>query len=208
MIVMGAAAHGPRNVPAIALTFDDGPGAVTTTILDVLRDHDARATFNVLGERIAGREGYLRRAVSEGHEIGVHGWRHGDHRDHPLARARDVARTAAAIARVTGIEPRLFRPPFGFTNRRLQLAVARYRLRTLLWDVDPRDYEQPVAQIIYDRVVAAIRPGSIVLLHDDRAELRPTAEAVDRLLHELRRRPWHAVTASQLLTGHAGAYRR
>jgi peptidoglycan/xylan/chitin deacetylase (PgdA/CDA1 family) len=94
--------------------------------------------------------------VIEGHEIGAHGWSHRDHRDHPLAGAREVACTAALIASVCGVEPRLFRPPFGFTNRRLRLAVARHRLRTLLWDVDPRDYEEPGARTIYDRVVAAI----------------------------------------------------
>jgi peptidoglycan/xylan/chitin deacetylase (PgdA/CDA1 family) len=53
--VLGAVTHGPRNVPAIALTFDDGPGAVTSAVMDVLRAGGARATFNVLGERIAGR---------------------------------------------------------------------------------------------------------------------------------------------------------
>lgn len=196
--MLGVIAHGPRNVPAIALTFDDGPGAVTTAILDVLGAHDARATFNVLGERIAGREELLARAAREGHEIGVHGWSHGDHRVRPLASARAAAQTAAVIAAVCGVEPGLFRPPFGYTNRRLQLAAARYRLKTLLWDVDPRDYEEPGADTICERVVAAIRPGSIVLLHDDRPELAPTAEAVDRLLPTLRRRGWQAVTVSQL----------
>ena len=196
-----AVAHGPRDVPAVALTFDDGPGAVTAALLDVLREHDARATFNVLGQRIAGREQYLRRAVLAGHEIGVHGWTHHDHCEHPLTGARGAARTASVIAVACGVRPRLFRPPFGSTNRRLQIAVARYRLRTLLWDVDPRDYEQPGAHALYERVVAEVRPGSIVLLHDDRPELAPTAEAVDRVLRELRRRALHAVTASQLLAG-------
>jgi peptidoglycan-N-acetylglucosamine deacetylase len=183
-------------VPSIALTFDDGPGAVTARLLDVLRHHDARATFNVLGERIAGREGLLERTARDGHEIGVHGWSHGDHRDRPLARARAAARTADAVEAACGVRPRLFRPPFGLTSRRLELAVARQGFRTVLWDVDPRDYEEPGAEAIYDRMVAAIRPGSIVLLHDDRPELAPTAEAVERLLRELGRRGWAAVTVS------------
>ena len=58
----------------IALTFDDGPSPWTAPILDLLAEHSARATFFVLGANIAWRESTLRRAVEEGHELGVHGW--------------------------------------------------------------------------------------------------------------------------------------
>ena len=192
-------ARAPPGATGIALTFDDGPGAVTGALLDVLRSHAARATFNVLGERIAGREHLLRRAVAERHEIGAHGWSHGDHRDDPVARACEAARTADAVKAVCGMRPRLFRPPFGLTNRRLEQALAGHGLTTVLWDVDPRDFEEPGACVIYHRVLSAMHPGSIVLLHDDRPELAPTADAVDRLLGELRRRAWPAVTVSELV---------
>lgn len=192
--------HGSRRVPCIALTFDDGPGAVTCAVLDVLRRHAAHATFNVLGERIAGREHVVRRAADEGQEIGVHGWSHGDHRDDPEVRATDVARTADAVAAVCGgVRPWLFRPPFGLTDGRLEEAVAARGFTTVLWDVDPRDFEQPGATLICDRTLRAIRPGSIVLLHDDRPELASTAVAVDAVLEDLRRRAWSAVTVSELL---------
>ena len=200
LVPVRAIRHGTRRRPAIALTFDDGPGAVTGPLLDVLRDHGARATFDVLGGRISGREPLLRRAVAEGHEIGVHGWAHVDHRDHPLARARAAARTARLVDRVTGVRPRLFRPPFGLTDRRLQVAMAARGLRTVLWDVDPRDFEEPGAEAIRTRVLAALRPGSIVLLHDDRPALLPTAAAVDALLRDLHRRGWAAVTVADLLS--------
>jgi peptidoglycan-N-acetylglucosamine deacetylase len=191
--------HGDRRRAAVALTFDDGPGAVTEAVLDVLRRHGAQATFNLLGERIAGREALVRRVAREGHELGVHGWVHDDPRAHPLAAARGAARTAALTARVANVRPRLYRPPFGLTDRRLRLAMAPTRLRTVVWDVDPRDFEAPGAEAIHARTLAAVRPGSIVLLHDDRPELAPTAEAVDRLLGDLSRRGWRAVTVSELL---------
>jgi peptidoglycan-N-acetylglucosamine deacetylase len=187
------------SAPAVALTFDDGPGAVTGALLDVFERHGGQATFNVLGEKVAGREQLLRRAVRAGHEIGVHGWHHHDHRDDPDRSADGVARTAALVAEVCAVRPGVFRPPFGFTDRRLELAIARHGLRTVLWDVDPRDYEEPGARAIVERVLAALHPGAIVLLHDDRPELAPTAEAVDALLPELRRRGLRAVTASELM---------
>jgi peptidoglycan/xylan/chitin deacetylase (PgdA/CDA1 family) len=191
--------HGPRSVPAVALTFDDGPGAVTGALLDVLRRHRARATFNVLGDRIAGRESLLRRAVSDGHEIGVHGWIHRDHRDGVADAAAGVARTAELVLAVCDVRPRLFRPPFGLTSRRLELAVARHGVTTVLWDVDPHDFEEPGADAIVDRMLATVRPGSIVLLHDDRPALSPTAEAVDVLIPALRRRGLRVVTASAMI---------
>jgi peptidoglycan/xylan/chitin deacetylase (PgdA/CDA1 family) len=197
---MSARRHGPRDVPAVAFTFDDGPGDVTAAVLEVLAGHGARATFDVLGDRIAGREALLRR-VSGGHELGVHGWRHEDHRRRPAAHAREAAEAAAVVRSVTGVRPRVFRPPFGLCNRRLVLAAACRGLTTVLWDVDPRDFEEPPAAAITDRVLAALRPGSIVLLHDDRPELAATAEALDAVLDELPARGLRTATVSELLRG-------
>ena len=59
--------HGPRDGRRVALTFDDGPGALTAGLLDVLGDRGARATFNVLVERVRGHEDLLLRTLAEGH---------------------------------------------------------------------------------------------------------------------------------------------
>jgi peptidoglycan/xylan/chitin deacetylase (PgdA/CDA1 family) len=162
----------------IALTFDDGPGAVTGALLDVLGRHGSRATFFCVGELIAGREAELARAAREGHEIAVHGWVHEDHRDDPDRRAGAAVRTADALAAATGTRPRLFRPPYGSTSPELEAAMAARGLRTVLWDVDPRDWEDPGVDAIRDRTLAALTPGAVVLLHE-----RPdTVEAVDLIL--------------------------
>jgi peptidoglycan/xylan/chitin deacetylase (PgdA/CDA1 family) len=137
--------------------------------------------------------------MQDGHELGVHGWTHADHRDHPLLHARCAVRTARRIWEVSGVRPRVFRPPYGLINRRLRLAIALCGLRTVLWDVDPRDFEEPGAETICNRILGAVRPGSIVLLHDDRQELMGTADAVDLLVGELRRRAYHTVTVTELL---------
>ena len=193
-----AKTHGPRTGSSVALTFDDGPGAVTGDILEVLAAHRVRVTFNVLGERIAEHEQVLRRVAAAGHELGVHGWTHRDHRQRPLMSARGVASTARAIGATCGAHPRLFRPPFGLTSLRLEAAVALLGLQTVLWDVDPRDFEEPDSVAICDRTLAAVRPGSIVLLHDDRPQLAATADALDGILRQLARRGLNATTVSEL----------
>jgi peptidoglycan/xylan/chitin deacetylase (PgdA/CDA1 family) len=191
--------HGPPDVPAVALTFDDGPGAVTHAVLDALGRHGARATFDVLGTRARAGAALLRRMVAEGHEVGVHGWTHRVMAGTPARSAVELLRARPAIARAAGARPRIYRPPFGIADRGLVAAARLAGLVTVGWDVDPRDFEEPGADAIRDRVLAAIRPGSIVLLHDDRAELRGTAEALEDILPELAARGLEPVTLSALL---------
>ena len=61
----------------VYLTFDDGPTPkVTEAILDVLKSHDVKATFFIVGKEIKGREMILRRIYDEGHGIGLHTYSH------------------------------------------------------------------------------------------------------------------------------------
>lgn len=106
---------------------------------------------------------------------------------------------AATIRAVGGVAPRVFRPPFGATSRRLAAVTSAAGLLTVTWDVDPCDYEEPGADAIRTRVVAGVRPGPIVLLHDDRPELAATAVALGGILHDLAERELAAVTISRLL---------
>jgi peptidoglycan-N-acetylglucosamine deacetylase len=192
-------ACGPRDVPEVALTFDDGPGTVTPAVLDVLRSRGARATFDVLGSRVRCGRALVRRAVAEGHEIGVHGWRHRDLAGTPVRAWAELARAMAAIREVAAVRPRVFRPPFGDASVALALAARTLGLVTVTWDVDPRDFEEPGAERVAARVCAGVRPGSIVLLHDDRPGLAATAEALPAILDHLFARGLAAVTISRLL---------
>ncbi|HLL86869.1 MAG TPA: polysaccharide deacetylase family protein [Thermoleophilaceae bacterium] len=191
--------HGSREAEAIALTFDDGPGALTAGLLDVLAAGRARATFNVLGSRVRGREELLRRTLREGHEVGSHAEHHERLGGRPLAAYRQLVRTSASLRAATGVAPRVFRAPYGDVSRGVVRAARAAGLTAVGWDVDPRDYETPGADAILERVVAAVRPGSIVLLHDDRRALEQTVTATERILVSLAKRGLRAVTASELL---------
>jgi peptidoglycan-N-acetylglucosamine deacetylase len=191
--------HGPRSEPRVALSFDDGPGALTADLLDVLGEHGARATFNVLGERVPGREATLRRTLAEGHELGSHAERHERLGGRPREALVQLLRTNAALRRAVGRAPRVFRAPYGDVSPGVVRVARLAGLVTVGWDVDPRDYETPGAEAIHDRAAAAVRPGSIVLLHDDRRALAQTVVATERLLGTLRARGLSAVSVSELL---------
>lgn len=199
MNVLVARRHGPRDVRQIALTFDDGPGRVTEPILEALARHGARATFNVLGERVRGREALLRRTLAEGHEIGNHAFCHERLAGRPREAFRQLRRTNAAIRDAVGVVPRVFRAPYGSVTRSVVLAARLAGLVTVRWDVDPHDYETPGAEAIHRRVLRRVEAGSIVLLHDDRKALEQTAVAVDWIARDLGERGFELVPVSKLL---------
>lgn len=198
---MDTARHGSRDVPRVALTFDDGPDPERTpALLDALAELDVKATFFLVGHRVDAFPELAARIVREGHEIGNHTY---SHRYLPLARSRSVARelaaTDAAIERATGIRPTLARPPYGGRSPRNVRAFERSEKRLVLWDVNSFDWKGAPADAIVSRVVERTRSGSIVLLHEARDGGEITVDAVRLLVPELRARGYELVTTSRVL---------
>ena len=186
--------HGPRDVPFVALTFDDGPSAHTPAILDALAAAHAQATFFVSGRSLRGNEAIVRRAVEEGHEVGNHALTHAPLRGHPLRALRETAAVQRRLAAVTGSRPRAFRAPYG-AGAGVVHALGLYLAG---WDVDPRDWTRPGAEEIAARVLDGVRCGSIVLLHDGRGDRSQTAGAVALILAGLERKNLQPVTLNRL----------
>jgi peptidoglycan-N-acetylglucosamine deacetylase len=183
--------------PLLALTFDDGPSEWTGPILELLAAHGARATFFVVGSAVAGREATLQRVRAEGHELGSHTFSH----LHPSAlddaQLREEIRRGAGAA---GPEARLVRPPYGEDAERFDRLAAEVGLGpTVLWSVDPRDWEATDGEVIAERVVAEATHGAIVDLHDGRRPQPATVAAVERMLPALGERGFTLVTVSELL---------
>jgi len=191
--------NGPRGRNQIALTFDDGPGPYTSSILRVLGRFDVKATFFVLGDRIAGRQGMLRRILREGHELANHSWNHAILAAGGSGAYNQIRRTNAVIRSATGFTPCLFRAPYGAVSWSLVAEARRAHLATIEWDVDPRDWATPGAGTIFARVVGSARGGSIVVMHDGGGPRRQTAQAVAAIIKRLRVRGYEPVTVSQLL---------
>lgn len=197
--------HGPRTSPRFALTFDDGPGGGTRAVLEQLERKSAKATFFVVGSQVE-RHPALAEAIRDaGHELGSHSMAHLDHaevgRHEALA---DMLDGAAAIQRVLGVEPGLYRAPYGrFVP--VTLAEAERRGWTcLLWSASGDDWRAGESgESIAERVLADLRPGAIVLLHDARhgepVSCEPMLAALEVVLEEAGRRALEAVTVSELL---------
>jgi len=186
--------HGPRKTKTVALTFDDGPSEYTASVLNVLRSKHVRGTFFELGDLASGRAAIMRRIVRSGNEIANHSTHHG-----AFPGYTDLVSTNRVIKRATGFTPCLFRPPYGAYNSGTVAVARRAGMKTILWDVDPRDWSRPGTGAIYGAVVSKARPGSIVVMHDGGGPRTQTVAALPRIITTLRRRGYSFATVSDLI---------
>ncbi|MEV5413836.1 polysaccharide deacetylase family protein [Thermopolyspora sp. NPDC052614] len=185
------------KVKCIALTFDDGPAPVTTArLLDTLREHRVKATFFLVGERVAEHPAIVRRMAREGHEIGNHTYRHQSLPALPdFDVVEELSRTQEAIRGVTGRRPTLMRPPYGHTDARVSAVNAELGLAQILWTGTTLDWSLRDVDAIGDKVLALAKPNGVILMHD---VVPHTVKAMPRILRELRKRGYHLVTVSTL----------
>jgi peptidoglycan/xylan/chitin deacetylase (PgdA/CDA1 family) len=176
--------RGPADSRLVAFTFDDGPvPGVTERILDTLRAHDARATFFLIGEKVAAAPELARRVLAEGHELGHHTYTH-----RKLTELsdpdfdRELDRTQALFHDLLGRGAGWFRPPFGALRQDQARRVRERAMKVALWSVDAEDWRDPSPDSIVERIGTHLHPGAIVLCHDVAA----TADGLDRTLRHMR----------------------
>lgn len=184
-----------KNQKMIALTFDDGPSPATTPqVLATLKKHQAKATFFVLGQKVAGNEAILQQMLTEGHEIANHSWSHPNLTKLTADQIKqEVQGTQTAIEKATGQTPKLLRPPYGAVN---QAVMAAAQMPAIYWSVDTLDWKSHNPQAILSKVQAGTHKGSIILMHDIH---QTTADSLDAVLTYLSSKGYTFVTASELL---------
>lgn len=160
--------HGARGRPVVALSFDDGPDPVTTpALLEVLGRHGARAAFFLTGRNAQAHPALVARIRAEGHEVGNHSMSHD-----PILMLRTLARLerdvadCQAVLLAQGVRPLAFRPPVGITNPRLPIVLSRLGLGCVCFSNRPLDFGNKRVERLAERVLATVRPGDVVLLHD------------------------------------------
>jgi peptidoglycan-N-acetylglucosamine deacetylase len=167
----------------LALTFDDGPNlSITPRLLELLEQHNAKATFFVVGKFVRECPGLVKEIAARGHVIANHTDTHPNlFFCGPADTREELLRCSDAIRQVTWAEPRWFRPPFGFRSPWLGELVQRQAMRTVMWSLLPGDWRakpaewlvprlQPIATraqtAIADPQLATYGRGDILCLHD------------------------------------------
>jgi len=200
-----ALSRGKAGARRVALTFDDGPHPVTTrAVLELLREHDARATFFVLGHKVEAHPDVVREIHAAGHTLGIHGFQHDrlfSFRSPRYAR-QQVERTRQAIVLACGVAPSLFRPPVGFASYRTFRGAEQAAARVIAWSVRSLDgVRNADARRVAERVIARLEDGAIVLLHDaaERDDFTPASlAALPHILRAVRERGLATVGIDQL----------
>lgn len=192
------------NPPMVAITFDDGlNGETTREAAAVLERFGARGTFFVVAQTLKDQPELAGRLHAQGHLLANHSY------DHPRATKTDlrygqVARAQETFNQAFGECPRYFRPPWGVETPFVRRAVRRAQMRTVLWDVEVADWDERNPARLAEHVLAKVRPGSIVLLHDGEdgiagADRSTTVAALPAILEGLRARGLSPVRLDTLL---------
>ena len=180
----------------VALTFDDGPGPRTREILRTLRRWDARATFFLVGSQVLKRKRLVNSEVVRG-AVGDHTWTHAALTRLPKRGAwSEIERTRALLAKSRG-RIDLFRPPYGARSALTDGLVRRAGLLTVMWSLDSDDSAGDMGwRFVARMVLQNVRPGSIVLMHENQPE---DVKALKRILPQLRARGFKFLTVPELL---------
>lgn len=189
----------PAPGPFIAITFDDGPVVPNTPrLLDMLAARGIKATFFTVGYNVQRNPNIIRRIVAEGHEIANHTWTHGKLSGMSDGSVRsELQRSHDALTGISGVAPRMFRPPYGaITARQKQWIMSEFGYPTILWSVDPEDWRTRNAAMTRSRILSQTRPGAIILVHDIHAA---SIDAMPGTLDGLLSKGFRFVTVSQLI---------
>lgn len=153
----------------VIITFDDGPDPqYTLRVLNILRTSKVKACFFVIGEKAGRYPDIIKKIVSEGHEIGNHGFKH-----HvpwflgPIRTFLDINKSSQIIEEISGSPPAAFRPPWGLFN--LSSFITRFITKQdfILWSFVSWDWTKGItSEKLINKVKKKVSDGSILIFHD------------------------------------------
>lgn len=190
---------GKTDKHEIALTFDDGPHPIYTPIvLDVLKKHNAKASFFLIGKNAEQFPYLVDRILDEGHTIGNHSFHHENTIGFKRTAGwqKEINSTNQILEKYTGKSPRFFRPPFGITTPHLASALKKTQMVSIGWSDRTFDTSQKDIQKINQKLEKKVKAGSIILLHDTHERIQPLLE---QLLPKLARKNFSFVTVNELI---------
>jgi len=180
----------------IALTFDDGPHSrYTDRILAILKERGIKATFFEVGKSVGKIENnkvvlfedaaVSKRILADGHLLANHSYTHSVMPKQKLAQVeQEIVDTNRILKEVSGAKPAMFRAPYGARNDSILATVKSLEMKSILWNIDSRDWADPIPRSVARRVMEQVdhRQHGIILFHDVQAS---TVEALPYVIDGL-----------------------
>lgn len=183
----------------IAISFDDGPAEnYTLEIVEILKKENVQAAFFCIGNRIAANKAVLQQVQAAGHIIGNHSYSHHFWFDMYSAQKMlaDMKQMDMEMESVTGLTPKLFRPPYGVTNPNLAKAIKRGGYTPVGWSVRSMDTVIKDEKQLLDRIKGGIKPGAVFLFHDTS---KTTLAVLPEFIQEVKKSGYQIIPLDKLL---------
>ena len=166
--------------------------------MQILKAHQVKAAFFCIGKRIKGNDPLLKQVYDEGHLIGNHSYSHDLWFDLFSAQKMnlDLQMMSEAMQKVTGVKPRLFRPPYGVTNPNLKKAIEKNNFIPIGWSLRSMDTVAKDAQKLLAKVTGSLKPGAVILFHDTS---KATADMLSAFIQQTKQKGYEIVRLDKLL---------
>ncbi|MCC6959656.1 MAG: polysaccharide deacetylase family protein [Dehalococcoidia bacterium] len=201
--------HGDRSRPVVALTFDDGPNPdYSLEVARILDERGVKGTFFEVGNAAVERPDITAALVADGQIVANHSYLH-DAVRYLDPRYPELDRAERALAGASGVCPAFFRPPHGAHTPFMWRALSNRGMTMITWDVSAQDWVETDPDRLAANILAKVKPGSIILLHDGLdgnipADRSVVVKALPAILDGLQARGLRPVTVPELL--HRPAY--
>ena len=190
---------GSRMVHTIAITFDDGPHQLLTpALLDTLDAIEVKASFFLVGKMVDRYPALVREIFARGHTVANHSyWHKNSSLLSPEEFLDDIRRCSESIERNIPVRVRFFRPPGGNYTKNVLSLVEETGMRTVLWDINSRDYTGVSGARMTARILSKATSGSILLFHSG---VSSTIYALPGIVSSLRAKGFEFVTLDEMLS--------
>jgi len=191
--------HRKTREKIVSLTFDDGPHPkYTQQILDILKKHNAAATFFMIGQHAAQHPEIVKQIAEDGHELGNHSLNHNEFVRGKLKYPhKEMIEAQKVLEDISKREITLFRPPYGILSLRVMINLMFSNMKIVMWTIDSDDWKGRAKEEIIEKIFSrGDLSGHILLFHD---RFQVTVETLEELILKIKKMGYEFVTVSSMI---------